>query len=92
VVMQSVWEMVGRIAQAPEMLEEKVPGACGAPRGPTSLWHELSTCWMWRRLMGRLVREGRVVAYLRGWVRGYWLCVVVQSVSEIVEGFFQGQT
>ncbi|KFG29094.1 hypothetical protein TGDOM2_401720, partial [Toxoplasma gondii GAB2-2007-GAL-DOM2] len=64
----------------------------GAPRGPTALWHELSTCGVWRRLMGRLVRERKVVAYLRGWVRGYWLCVVVQSVSEIVERFFQGKT
>ncbi|EPT24422.1 hypothetical protein TGME49_329300 [Toxoplasma gondii ME49] len=30
---ESVWEMVGRIAQAPEMLEEKVAGACGVSRG-----------------------------------------------------------
>ncbi|RQX66528.1 hypothetical protein TGCAST_390400, partial [Toxoplasma gondii CAST] len=51
-------------------------------RGPTSLWHELSTCWVWRRHMVRPVYDMRFVECMRGWVRGYWLCVVMQSVWE----------
>ncbi|KAF4646357.1 hypothetical protein TGRH88_084290 [Toxoplasma gondii] len=140
----SVWEMVGRIAQAREIREQKDAGACESEcpawdawanpvaeandpsslvseyaacgvwrphtvlpfsrmslvaylrgwawevppqvtaRGPTSLWHELSACWVWRRHMVRPVYDMRFVECMRGWVRGYWLCVVMQSVWEMV--------
>ncbi|KAF4646340.1 hypothetical protein TGRH88_084550 [Toxoplasma gondii] len=78
---ESVWEMVGRFVEAREASE--VPPQMTA-RGPTSLWHELSTCWVWRRHMVRPVYDMRFVECMRGWVRGYWLCVVMQSVWEMV--------
>ncbi|ESS28167.1 hypothetical protein TGVEG_442430, partial [Toxoplasma gondii VEG] len=39
------------------------------PRGPMSLWHELSTCREWRRHMVRPLYGMRLVAYVRGWAR-----------------------
>ncbi|RQX66643.1 hypothetical protein TGCAST_389950, partial [Toxoplasma gondii CAST] len=71
VVVQSFWEMVGRFLQAMDVLA----------KGLTALWHELSTCWVWRRHMVRPLYDMRLVECMRGWVRGYWLCVVMQSVS-----------
>ncbi|ESS28152.1 hypothetical protein TGVEG_442490, partial [Toxoplasma gondii VEG] len=36
-------------------------------RGPTSLWHELSTCWVWRRHMVRPLYAMRFAECMRGW-------------------------
>ncbi|KYK62219.1 hypothetical protein TGPRC2_427950, partial [Toxoplasma gondii TgCatPRC2] len=58
-------------------------------RGLTPLWHELSTCWVWRRHMARPLYGMRLVESMRVWVRGCWLCVVVQSLCEIVGRFVQ---
>ncbi|KFG99253.1 hypothetical protein TGVAND_438940 [Toxoplasma gondii VAND] len=33
----------------------------------------------------------RFVGCMRGWVRGYWLCVVMQSVWEMVDRFVQAR-
>ncbi|EPR56751.1 hypothetical protein TGGT1_411510 [Toxoplasma gondii GT1] len=41
---RSVRDIVGRFLQAAEVV----------PRGPSALWHELSTFGVWRPLMGRL--------------------------------------
>ncbi|PIL95950.1 hypothetical protein TGCOUG_359720 [Toxoplasma gondii COUG] len=61
-------------------------------RGLTALWHDLSTCWVWRPLMGRLVRGRSVVGCMRECVRRYWLCVFVQSVCEMVAVVVQRRT
>ncbi|KFG56538.1 hypothetical protein TGRUB_434610, partial [Toxoplasma gondii RUB] len=97
-----------------------------ARMGPTSLWHELPTCCVWRHhrlragmsswgvvdggpgsaagdrqrsdvtvarivdVLGVAASHGpalygmRLVECMRGWVKGYWLCVVMQSVWEMV--------
>nr|CEL77988.1 TPA: hypothetical protein BN1205_029930 [Toxoplasma gondii VEG] len=92
----SVWEMVGRIAQGRESVYEIVGRILQEvevfARGLTALWHDLSTCWVWRPLMGRLVRGRSVVGCMRECVRRYWLCVFVQSVCEMVAVVVQKRT
>ncbi|KFG30179.1 hypothetical protein TGFOU_407440 [Toxoplasma gondii FOU] len=54
------------------------------PNNPSSLVSEYAGCGVWRPPMVLPFSRMSLVAYLRGWVRSYWLCVVVQSVCEIV--------
>ncbi|KFG56658.1 hypothetical protein TGRUB_433960 [Toxoplasma gondii RUB] len=56
---------------------------------PSSLVSEYAACGMWRPRMVLPFSRMSLVAYLRGWVRGCWLCVVVQSVCEIVGRILQ---
>ncbi|EPT24429.1 hypothetical protein TGME49_328900 [Toxoplasma gondii ME49] len=79
--LESVWEMVGRIAQAPEMLEEEVPGACESEcpawdawanpvaeaNDPSSLVSEYAACGVWRPHTVLPFSRMSLVAYLRGW-------------------------
>ncbi|KYK62643.1 hypothetical protein TGPRC2_427320 [Toxoplasma gondii TgCatPRC2] len=51
----------------------------------------VSTCWVWRRHMVRPLYGMRLVAYMRGWVTGCWLCVVMQSVWEMVGRFVEAR-
>ncbi|KAF4646297.1 hypothetical protein TGRH88_085710 [Toxoplasma gondii] len=115
---ESVWEMVGRIAQAREIREQKDAGTCESEcpawdawanpvaeaNDPSSLVSEYAACGVWRPHtvlpfsgmslvaylrgwsleMVRPVYDMRFVECMRGWVRGYWLCVVMQSVWEMV--------
>ncbi|KFG56537.1 hypothetical protein TGRUB_434620, partial [Toxoplasma gondii RUB] len=50
---------------------------------PSSLVSEYAACGVWRPHTVLPFSGMSLVAYLRGWVRSYWLCVVVQSVCEI---------
>ncbi|PIL95965.1 hypothetical protein TGCOUG_396420 [Toxoplasma gondii COUG] len=56
---------------------------------PSSLVSENAACRVWRPHTVLPFPRLSLVAYLRGCVRGCWLCVVVQSVCEVVGRFFQ---
>ncbi|KFG30186.1 hypothetical protein TGFOU_407430, partial [Toxoplasma gondii FOU] len=49
----------------------------------SSLGSEYAACGVWRSHTVLPFSGMSLVAYLRGWVRSYWLCVVVQSLCEI---------
>ncbi|RQX66645.1 hypothetical protein TGCAST_389930, partial [Toxoplasma gondii CAST] len=83
VVVQSVCEILGRILQASVLAAEALCerhvhvtfAAQVVPRGLTALWHELSTCWVWRRHMVRPLYGVRLVECMRVWVRGHCWCL-----------------
>ncbi|KYF38445.1 hypothetical protein TGARI_372830 [Toxoplasma gondii ARI] len=56
---------------------------------PGSLVSENAACGVWRPRMVLPFPRLSLVAYLRGWVRGYWFCVFVQSVCKIVGRILQ---
>ncbi|RQX66493.1 hypothetical protein TGCAST_390600 [Toxoplasma gondii CAST] len=51
---------------------------------PSSVVSEYAACGVWRPHTVLPFSRMSLVAYLRRWVSGYWLCVVVQSVCDIV--------
>ncbi|KFG56500.1 hypothetical protein TGRUB_434870, partial [Toxoplasma gondii RUB] len=55
----------------------------------SSLVSEYAACGVWRPHTVLPFSRMTLAAYLRGWVSGYWLCVVVQSVCDIVGRILQ---
>ncbi|KAF4646372.1 hypothetical protein TGRH88_083990 [Toxoplasma gondii] len=76
---ESVCDIVGRILQAWE-----VPPQVTA-RGPMSLWHELSTCWVWRRHMAQPLYGMRLVECMRGWS----VCDIVGRILQELESVWE---
>ncbi|KYF38533.1 hypothetical protein TGARI_372310, partial [Toxoplasma gondii ARI] len=58
---------------------------------PGSLVSEYAACGVWRPRMILPFPRLSLVAYLRGWVRGYCLCVVMQSVWQMVGRIVQAR-
>ncbi|KYK62222.1 hypothetical protein TGPRC2_427920, partial [Toxoplasma gondii TgCatPRC2] len=56
---------------------------------PSSLVSGYAAFGMWRPHRVLPFSRMSLVAYLRGWVSGYWLCVGVQSVCHIVGRLLQ---